>query len=345
VKGVEGAAELPVLWLALGGTIQARGHHTLDIDRYWQTGRSLTPDELLEPVRTMVGSVVTESVDTRPSHDLTPQAVLELCGRLRGLDPEKVRSVVVSVGSNGLEEIAFLLWLFGASVPVVATASMRPPTAIGSDALRNLVDAIAVGRAVEAREHGVVVVSDGAVLHPAEVFKCHSSRVDSFRIAGSPLGSVAGGRPRFERGPRPGPLRGAAMPARLAPVEMVTSYLGADGESVRAAVDRGVAGIVSAGMGSGFPTSAERDALLAAVRQGVVVCQAQRTPFGSVTSASEPFVCARTLTAQKARLLLSVTLAGMEPPGPLQALVDRIVDHYPEDGRNSAHASTGGAGW
>lgn len=313
---------LPVLWLSMGGTIQAQGHDPLDADRYFQTGQSLTPEQVLEPVAAHLGRVTTEVVTSRPSHDLTHEEIRALVDRLRGIDPATTAGVVVSLGSNGLEEVAFLLWLFGAPVPVAVTASMRPPTAIGSDATVNLVDAISVVRTEAIRPHNVVVVSDGAVLHPAEVMKSHSTSVDSFRTSAQPIGTVRAGAVHLRHQARPGPLRHAAFPARFAPVELVTSYVGADGQLVRHAVDRGVRGIVSAGMGAGFPTATERTELLAAADAGVVVCQAQRTPFGSVSSATAPFLGARTLSPQKSRLLLAVAL-GLEPaPEDLQGLLD-----------------------
>lgn len=318
---------LPVHWLSLGGTLQSRGHDPLDTDRYWQTGQSLTPDEVLAPVRSLVGPVTVEAVDARPSHDLSPDALLALVARLRGLDPASTAGAVVSLGSNGLEEVAFLIWLLGARVPVALTASMRPPTAIGSDALPNLVDALTVTRSPGLRDHHVVVVSDGAILHPAEAMKSHSSRVDSFRASATPLGEVHAGVPRWRRHPLPGPLRDQPLPATLAPVEIVTSYVGSDGAAIRSATDRGVRGIVSAGTGAGFPTTAERHALDDAAAAGVVVCQAQRTPYGQVAGTALPVLCARGLTPQKARLLLAVVLGGDELGGEADLVgLQRVLD-------------------
>lgn len=289
--------------------MQARGHDVRDVDRYWQTGLSMSAGELLEPVRAFVDPVLLEDIDAGPSHDLTVAAMLALVAKLRGLAATKVAGAVVSLGSNGLEEVAFLAWMFGAPVPVVLTASMRPPTALGSDALSNLVDAFSVAKAEATRPHGVVIVSDGAILHPADAFKSHSSRVDSFRASSSPIGWVTKNAPRFDGVARPGPLCRAPLPEGLAPVGLVTTYIGADGSAIRAAVDGGARGIVSAGAGGGFPTGPERRALLAAVESGVVVCQAQRTPHGVVTPFTGPFLSARSLSPQKARLVLAVALA------------------------------------
>ncbi|MDQ6524992.1 hypothetical protein RB608_15340 [Nocardioides sp. LHD-245] len=68
--------------------------------------------------------------------------VPRLCSAIPGV----VSTVLTGTGVTSvdhLEEVAFLIWLLDAWVPVAVTASMRPPTAIGSDALPTLVDAAA----------------------------------------------------------------------------------------------------------------------------------------------------------------------------------------------------------
>jgi L-asparaginase/Glu-tRNA(Gln) amidotransferase subunit D len=85
-----------------------------------------------------------------------------------------------------------------------------------------------------------------------------------------------------------------------------------------------VRAIVSAGTGAGFPTGGERQALEDAAAAGVVVCQAQRTPYGRVAPTSAPLLGAGGLSPQKARLLLAVALADRRTPGApeLQRLLD-----------------------
>lgn len=55
-----------VHWLALGGTIQSVGHDPLDADRYFMTGKMLTPEELLAPVADFAGEVRVEACQARP---------------------------------------------------------------------------------------------------------------------------------------------------------------------------------------------------------------------------------------------------------------------------------------
>ncbi|WP_052336206.1 asparaginase [Nocardioides alkalitolerans] len=317
-----------VLWLALGGTLQARGHDATDRDRYWRTGETVAARDLLADLPERLGPVDVEEVSAGASHDLTPAAVLDLAARLRRTDPATVSGVVVSLGSNALEEVAFLLWLVGpAPVPVVLTAAMRPPTALGTDATANLVAALTLAATPEGVGAGCVVVSDDAVLHPVGLAKTHTHDLDAFRAGGHRLGTVhPGERPRLDVPGCPSPLAGLPLPDRLAPVALVASHLGADGGAVRAAVASGARGVVVSGLGAGFVPAAEREALDAAHAAGVVVCVARRTARGRTADAAltAPHLGAGLLTAVQARLLLAVALATEPAPGApgLQDLVD-----------------------
>lgn len=316
----------PVLWLALGGTLQARGHDAADRDRYWRTGRTVPAAELLDGWPERLGPVEVEQLAVGASHDLEPGLVLGLAARLRGLDPATTSGAVVSLGSNAMEEVAFLLWLLGpAPVPVVLTAAMRPPTALGTDARANLVAALTV--AAGAGTAGTVVVSDGAVLHPVGLTKTHTSAVDAFRAGGHALAGVEPAiEVRWEDLGTRGPLAGRPVPADVAPVALVTSHLGADGTLVRAAVAAGARGIVATGLGAGFAPASERAALLEAYEAGVAVCVARRTTHGRTvgTADTEPFLSACALTALQARLVLAVALA--DEPAPDLARLQELLD-------------------
>ncbi|RKN12805.1 asparaginase domain-containing protein [Streptomyces radicis] len=314
-----------VRWVALGGTLQAVGHDAFDLHSYHLTGKSLSPEEVMAPVADLLGDVRPEVWGTAPSHHLGLDDVLALLAHVRAVaERDRPSGIVVTCGSNGLEEIAYLLWLlYPGPVPVVVTAAMRPPTAVGSDALDNLGASVAVARSAEAGTSSVLVVSDGAVLHPAAVHKGHTSRVDSFSRSAPALGrATAAGEARLRLPVAPSPVAGVPVPSALPRVEIVTSCLGADGAAIRAAVAAGGRAVVSAGMGAGFTTPGERDALREAACDGVVVCQSRRTPAGRVLPAEPWLLVSNRLTPQKARLALAVGLAVGADRAGLQDLLD-----------------------
>lgn len=314
-----------VHWLALGGTIQAVGHDALDLDRYHLTGLALSPEELLAPVGELLGDVRVETWGNRPSHHLTPGDLLALAARVREVaSAPDTSGVVVTCGSNGLEELAYLLWLlYPGPVPVVVTAAMRPPTAVGTDALLNLTASVVAARSAATRTASVLVVSDGAVLHPAEAYKRHTSRVDSFASSAPALGAVApDGGLELWGSAAPSPLAAGGLPGELARVEIVTSYLGADGSAVRAAVRAGARGVVASGTGAGFVTEGEEHALAEASAAGVTVCHSRRTPAGRVLPKAPGALVSNRLTPQKARLALATGLALDLDADGLQELLD-----------------------
>lgn len=330
---------MKIHWVALGGTIQAVGRSPLDLDRYWECGTSEAAELMAGAVCNLIGGrragleLIAEQHHSQASHQAGVEDVVALCvhlDELCRLDPE-VTGIVVSTGSNGMEELAYLLWLmYDGNVPVMVTAAMRPLTAIGSDALPNLLDAVVVASSQWVEGATVLVVSDGALLHPAHSAKQDTRRLDSFRSSAMPLGTVRPGENpvMVSALPEVGPLGGVHRrwlpcggPTALPRVEIVISYLGADGMAVRWATEGGASAMVSAGMGAGFVTDAESEALLDAHASGVIVCQSRRTPNGPVTPQRREFLNAGSLTPQKARLALVVGLAAGLEPTRLQAVL------------------------
>jgi L-asparaginase len=109
-------------------------------------------------------------------------------------------------------------------------------------------------------------------------------------------------------------------------VDVVVSYVGADGTLIDAAVAAGAAGIVSAGTGAGRPTPLEDEALTRAHERGVVVCQSSRVGSGRVVRAPalvrRGFVAADNLVPWKARALLSLALTRTKDPAKIQSMFD-----------------------
>ena len=114
-------------------------------------------------------------------------------------DPE-VRGVVVTHGTDTLEETAFLLQaVLAPAKPVVLTCAMRPSTALVPDGPQNLVDAMQVASEPGAR--GVVAVCAGQVHSARLVQKVHTYRTDAFDSGDAgPLGLVEAGRLMQRRG-------------------------------------------------------------------------------------------------------------------------------------------------
>lgn len=321
-----------------GGTIDSLGADRLDLAAYLETGRRLEPGALLAGIAPELASIaqVTEVPFRRlRAHAITDEDLADLRDLLAGvLDRGEADGVVVTHGTNTLEETAWLLHLVLADDrPVVVTGAMRPASALGADGPLNLVNAVRLAASPSARALGTLVLLDDTVHGARDVTKADTLRVSAFRDgAAGPLGWVDGdGRVVIAHLPaRAVALRGRFSGADLRAlprVDVVVSHQGADGLLVRAAVEAGAAGIVSAGTGAGHPTPGEVAALEGARASGVVVVQASRVGAGRVPPvpalAARGWVAAGDLPPWKARILLRLALAaGITGPDALQELFE-----------------------
>ncbi|MFC0528734.1 asparaginase [Phytohabitans kaempferiae] len=325
-----------VALVSTGGTIASVGRDRLDLTGYAEIGDMRAAGALLAelPELATIARIEVVELPNVPSHALGLDGALAVARTARRLaaDPE-IAGVVVTHGTNTLEETAFLLDLAcPPGTPVVVTGAMRPATGLSADGPMNLVNAVRLAVAPAARGRGVLVLLDDTVHAARDATKTSANRLSAFRGGElGPLGFVEGdGEVRFHHAVEPWAARGAFDPAGLGPlprVDVVVSYLGADGALVDAAVAAGAAGIVSAGTGAGYPTPEETEALERAAARGVVVCQATRVPTGRVTPRPEAVaggvVAAGDLNPWKARLLLALALTRTRDAVEIQRLLSR----------------------
>jgi len=322
--------------IATGGTIDAIGADRLDLAFYTETGLRCADSELVGGLPELADIASIEQVPYRrtPSYALTVDDWLGLARTTQALLDGACDGVVITHGTNTLEETAFFLHLtVHSEKPVVLVGAMRPPSGLGSDGSLNLFRAVQVAAAPQARSHGCLVVLNDTVHSARQVTKTSTFRTDAFRSPDTgPLGYAdADGRVVFYHRPR----RRAAdlyFPAKdlvaLSRVDVVVSYVGADGALIDAAVQAGARGLVSAGTGAGRPTGAEDEALDRAVAAGIAVCQATRVGAGRVARspnmARRNLIAADNLQAWKARVLLMLGLTRTADAEDLQDLFDRI---------------------
>jgi L-asparaginase len=322
--------------VSTGGTIGAVGHDRLDLTRYGETNQQRAVQALLDEIPELSGiaAIRPAALPNLPSHGLSLDDLVSIGRLVEGLaaDPQ-VDGVVITHGTNTLEETAFFLDLVCRTAkPIVVTGAMRPASGISADGPLNLLNAVRLAASPVAQGRGVLVLLDDTIHAARDVTKSSANRLAAFRGAElGPLGFVEGdGVVAFHHRSEPWPAQGAfdlAALAELPRVDVVVSYLGADGALIEASVRAGAAGIVSAGTGAGFPTPAEAAALARAAEAGVIVCQASRVGAGRVAprpaAVAGGFVTAGNLNPWKARLLLVLALTGSRDAERIQPLFDR----------------------
>lgn len=187
-----------------------------------------------------------------PGPHMTVELMWSLRNRVRHhVARPEVRGVVVTHGTDSLEESAYLMARsLSSEKPIVFTGAMRTSSDLGWDGPANLGSAVRVAASDEARGAGVLVVMSDRVFAGLDVTKAHTHMLDSFESPGlGPLAVVDDGRVVFRRA-IPDPCATLDPPSLATPVDIVYSYLGADSRLLDASRERGL-GIVVAAMGRG----------------------------------------------------------------------------------------------
>ncbi|MBI3965030.1 MAG: asparaginase [Chloroflexi bacterium] len=324
--------------IGTGGSIAFEGRSRLDLAEYSEWGRILQIDELLAlvPEVNEIARVEGHPFRTLRSTAVRPEDWLELNGLIHQLlsEPEPPAGIVITHGTNSIEETAYFLHLTVKSeTPVVVVGAQRPPTGVSADAQLNLINAVRLAAAPEARGKGVLVMLNDEISSAREVTKSATYRLETFRTHDLGfLGYVdADGAVAFYRAPTRAHTLATEFDARgrsaLPRVDVVYSYAGADGVMIDALVRHGVAGIVSAGQGAGMATPAEVESYRAARAAGILVVQASRVGSGRVVWRQKlreaGFVAGDNLNPQKARILAMLALTVSSDPVEVQRMFDR----------------------
>jgi len=243
-----------------------------------------------------------------------------------------VRSVIITHGTDTLEETAFFLSQVLsadslASKPVILTCAMRPASSLTPDGPQNLLDAVAVARCSTAC--GVLVVCAGTVHGARDVQKCHTYRLNAFDSGDAgPLGYVEEAQVRWAHAsPNVDGQQASAIPlerlsrAEWPRVEIIMNYAGATGATVRAlcakpdGAAQPVRGLVVAGTGNGTIHHDLQAALSEVAASGVAVVRASRCAQGRVIAdaGSTGFADSKGLSPLKARIALILELMARQP--------------------------------
>ncbi len=227
-----------------------------------------------------VVSVVGESVSRIGSPSIRFEHVTRALQWARGAVEDGAVGVVVTHGTDTLEETAFLMDLWwDRSAPLVVTGAMRSPEQSGADGPANLLAAVLTAIAGESRDRGVLVVLNDEVFAASAVAKTRSFGVDAFTSPLGVLGRVCEQQVEYAldlANPRPEPL---PVPTGSAWVPIVPTPLGEDGRTLDAVVGAGVDGVVLEGVGAGHVPEPMLPAVVRAVER-VPVVMASRTRRG-----------------------------------------------------------------
>lgn len=272
--------------LALGGTIamtRSEGGGVVP---------TLTGEALVAAVPGLedLAQIDARSFRQLPSAHLKFDDLEDLATAIRALAQEGRRGVVVTQGTDTIEETAFVLdRLLEGDMPVVVTGAMRNPTVPGADGPGNLLAAVQVAASDAARGYGCLVVMNDEIHAARFVRKMHTSRLDAFASpACGRVGWVTEGVVRLPVTlPRVAALR--AGPVSASPrVALFKMAVGDDAGLVQALADAGIDGLVVEATGGGHVSPWIADVLGELARK-VPVILTSRTGTGDALSCTYGF--------------------------------------------------------
>lgn len=296
---------MPVLLIATGGTIASRPLPDGGV------ATALTGADLVERAGLDADGVRVVDAVRGPSWSLAPAAMAEIARVVvDSAASGQHDGVVVTHGTDTIEETLFLTWLLGGAAasrtsPIVFTGAMRHDAHPDTDGPANLRDAVALaggGGPVA----GPVLRMAGRTHHARWTTKTDTTSVTSF--TGAP------------DAPHDPPPHGSDVAVHVAQVQ---SHVGVDGGAVDWHVERGARGIVVEGTGAGNVHVDLVDGIERAIGAGVPVVVTSRCWTGPVSAtygtrggghmlAALGAIGGGDLPTHKARLALSVAI-GLDP--------------------------------
>ncbi|MFJ3387758.1 asparaginase [Lysinibacillus sp. NPDC086135] len=236
------------------------------------------------------------------------------------LKDESVNGIVVTHGTDSLEETAYFLELTTNDTrPIVVTGSQKSPEDIGTDVYSNLRNSILVASNENANNLGAVVVFNDEILHSKYVKKIHSSSINGF-------GSIGYGRLGFIDNDevviyqKPTKRECYDLKDAYPNVEIVNAYLGCTGFVLDALYTSNIDGIVLVGSGRGQITPSMTKSIEKLIEKNVKIALTTSTEEGRVFPSYDYYGSANNLKeigvimggdfdAKKARIKLMLMLA------------------------------------
>lgn len=305
-----------LLIINTGGTISMSEDRT--------TGKvspsSENPINQSDSIFSYIGDVVAEELYHIPSPHVTVNEMNGIRLRVEEAVREGYDGVVVTHGTDTLEETSYFLDLtLDIKIPVVVTGAMRSSNEIGSDGLANLRSALIVASSDEAKDYGVLVVMNDEVHSARYVTKTHTTNVATFQTPTfGPVALVSKSDVIFfQKFNRKENYQIQNLDKK---VYLLKAYAGMEADLIDSVIALKADGLVIEALGSGNLPPATAPAIKRCIDAGISVVFVSRA-FNGVTRdvydyegggkrfKQEGVIFTNALSGQKARLKLLVLLS------------------------------------
>jgi len=195
--------------------------------------------------------IESEEFANLPSPHITPAVMLNLKNRIQQAEEDGIDGVVVTHGTDTLEETAYFLDLtLPNNIPVVVTGAMRSSNEIGADGLHNLISAVWTAASDDAHDKGVLVVMNDEIHTARYVTKTHTTNVATFRTPTfGPIGLVSKHNANFFQELIRSEI--CDIKTLVEPVYLLKVYAGMDGTLFDAINQPNTKGLVIEALGAG----------------------------------------------------------------------------------------------
>ncbi|QIL46918.1 asparaginase [Vagococcus coleopterorum] len=254
-----------------------------------------------------------------PSPHITPEHMLALKERVAKAATENFAGVVITHGTDTLEETAYFLDItVGDLLPIVVTGAMRSSNEIGTDGLYNFLTAIRVACDDQSQGKGVLVVMNDEIHTARYVTKTHTTNVATFRTPTfGPVGLVTKHKVSFYQQLLTSHTLDIANVSARIPI--VKAYAGMDSEILDLLADSQIDGLVIEALGAGNLPPKTVPAIEAMIAKNIPVILVSRCfngvaegvygyEGGGIQLEKKGVIFCNGLNSQKARIKLLVAL-------------------------------------
>lgn len=276
----------------------------------------------------------TETILNLSSTDITMADWLNLAKRIAEADDSDVDGIVITHGTDTLDELAYFLTLTSITVkPIVITGSMRPATATSADGPLNLYQAVLTAASDQSIGKGALIVFQDAIYAARDCQKISTFKVDAFKSNDfGCLGYIRDDQIFYLNQSVKRHTFNSEFNLKdlneLPRVPVIYYSQDADPGIIEYVAEKSDGFVIAGAGGSSFSKS-WRTALFEVTNQGVIVIRSTRTSSGitiydQVMDGESGTLPSYTLAPQKARILLMLALTKTKNKNE----IDRIFREY-----------------